>query len=139
MYCITTLDFCPLRHDPASPRSHEQGAPSSLQSEIETQPLDDSSQEMFHNLSIVRDSQEELANEVCIACPCGHSYNFLYRTLPRLRPPKLHATKQLQVGWLKLPLIKNYIYSEPCQRLIFNFTMTAINYRYLTLPRLRPR
>ncbi len=22
-----------------------------------------------------------------------------YRTLPRLRPPLLHATKQLQVGW----------------------------------------
>ncbi|XP_064390108.1 mucin-17-like isoform X4 [Halichondria panicea] len=50
-------------HDPAPPQSDEVGAPSSLQSEIETQPLDDSSQNIFHNLGIVRDSQEELANE----------------------------------------------------------------------------
>lgn len=68
-YCIIdTLYnfFYPLRHDPAPPQSDEVGAPSSLQSEIETQPLDDSSHDIFHNLSIVRDSQEELANEVCM-------------------------------------------------------------------------
>ncbi len=28
-----------------------------------------------------------------------YNYVYIYRTLPRLRPPLLHATKQLQVGW----------------------------------------
>ena len=60
--------LCVYRRDSVTPPSHVQVVSSSLQSDIETQPLDDISPQDDLDISIVRDSQEDLANEVQYMC-----------------------------------------------------------------------